>query len=148
MVLFKIWPEILKKAIITLQALRFKLNCLNQTCISLKSIMQLTKTIFPDSAIFIEKKRVENRLWRKSEFLWRKKNISSSRTSGRQIASRSIPATARASARQGGVGHMVECGIAANNALHRIRSALVPAAPGPLGRCGAGGGRQRNAARA
>ncbi len=35
--------------------------------------MQLTKTIFPDSAIFIEKKRVENRLWRKSEFLWRKK---------------------------------------------------------------------------
>ena len=65
-----------KKTIITLQALRFKLNCLNQTCISLKSIMQLTKTIFPDSAIFIEKKRVENRLWRKSEFSWRKKNMS------------------------------------------------------------------------
>jgi hypothetical protein len=59
-----------------LQALRFKLNCLNQTCISLKSITQFTRTIFPDSAIFIEKKRVENRLWRKSEFLWRKKNIS------------------------------------------------------------------------
>ncbi len=75
MVFFKIWPENLKKTIITLKALRFKLNCLNQTCISLKSIMQLTKTIFPDSAIFFEKKRVENRLWRKSEYLWRKKNI-------------------------------------------------------------------------
>jgi hypothetical protein len=43
----------------------------------LKSIMQLNMTIFPDSASFIEKKRVENRLWRKSEFLWREKNISS-----------------------------------------------------------------------
>ncbi len=31
--------------------------------------MKLTKTIFPDSAIFIEKKRVENRLWQKSEFI-------------------------------------------------------------------------------
>ena len=30
--------------------------------------MQLTKTIFLDSAAFIEKKRVENRLWRKSAF--------------------------------------------------------------------------------
>ncbi len=30
--------------------------------------------ISPDSASFVEKKRVENRLWRKSEFLWRKKN--------------------------------------------------------------------------
>jgi hypothetical protein len=68
MVFFKIWPENSKKTIITLQALRFKLNCLNQTYISLKSIMQLTKTIFPDSAIFIAKKRVENRFWRK---LWR-----------------------------------------------------------------------------
>ena len=64
----KFWPENLKKTIITLQALRFKLNCLNQTCLSLKSIMQLTKTIFPDSVIFIEKKRVENRVWRKSAF--------------------------------------------------------------------------------
>ncbi len=73
MVFFKFSGQILKKTIITLQALRFKLNCLNQTCISLKSIMQLTKTIFPDSAIFIEKKRVENQFWRKSEFLWRKK---------------------------------------------------------------------------
>ena len=32
--------------------------------------MQLTKKIFPDSAIFIEKKRVENRVRAKSEFLW------------------------------------------------------------------------------
>ncbi len=38
-----------------------------------KSTMQLTQTSFPDSATFIEKKRVENRLWRKSKFLWRKK---------------------------------------------------------------------------
>jgi hypothetical protein len=30
--------------------------------------MQLNKTIFSDSTIFIEKKRVENRLWRKSAF--------------------------------------------------------------------------------
>jgi hypothetical protein len=57
----------------SLQALRFKLNCLNQACISLKSTMQLTKTSFPDSAALIEKKRVKNRLWRKSKFLWRKK---------------------------------------------------------------------------
>ena len=53
---------ILKKTIITLQALRLKLNCLNQTSISSKSIMKLTKTIFWDSVTFIEKKRVENRL--------------------------------------------------------------------------------------
>jgi hypothetical protein len=74
MTFFKIWPENLKKPIITLQVLRFKLKCLNQTCLSLKSIMQLTMTISPDSASFIEKKRVENRLWRKSDFLWRKRN--------------------------------------------------------------------------
>jgi hypothetical protein len=59
MVFFKIWPENFKKTIITLLALRFKLNSLNQTCVSLKSRMQLAKTIFPDSATFIEKKRVE-----------------------------------------------------------------------------------------
>ena len=55
--------QILKKTIITLQVLIFKLNMLNQTCISPKSIMQHTKTIFSDSAIFIEKNRRENRLW-------------------------------------------------------------------------------------
>ena len=43
----------------TLQALRLKLKSLNQACISSKSIMQLTKTIFSDSDIFIEKKTVE-----------------------------------------------------------------------------------------
>ena len=32
--------------------------------------MQLTKTFFPNSAIFLEKKRVENWLWAKSDFLW------------------------------------------------------------------------------
>ena len=64
--------QILKKTIVTLQALRLKLNSLNQTCTSSKSIMQLAKTSFSDSVIFIEKKRVENRLWAKSEFLWAK----------------------------------------------------------------------------
>ena len=39
--------------------------------------MQLTKTIFSDSAIFIEKKAVENLLWGKGEFLWARKNTSS-----------------------------------------------------------------------
>ena len=68
----KIWPENIRKAIITLQELIFKLNMLNQTCISSKSIMQFTSTIFSDSAIFIEKLRVENRLWAKKEFLWKK----------------------------------------------------------------------------
>jgi hypothetical protein len=62
--------------------LRFKLQCLNQTCISLKSIMQLARTIFSDSATFIEKKRVENRLWPKSEFLWPKKITCWARKSG------------------------------------------------------------------
>ena len=73
MVFFKIWTENIKKTFTTLQALRFKLSHLNQTWISFKSIMHLTKTIFFDSAIFIEKKTVETRLWAKSEFLWAKK---------------------------------------------------------------------------
>ena len=68
--------QILKKAFIILQALRFKLNSLNQTCLSSKSIMHLTNTIFSDSAIFNEKKRIENWLWAKSEFLWAKKKAS------------------------------------------------------------------------
>ena len=59
MVFFKIWPENIEKAFITLQALRLKLNCLDQTCISPKSIMQLTKAISFDSVIFIKKKTVE-----------------------------------------------------------------------------------------
>ena len=63
----------LKKIVITLQILRFKQTCLSQSWISLKSIMQLTNTFFPNSAIFIEKKWVENRLWGKSAFLWGKK---------------------------------------------------------------------------
>jgi hypothetical protein len=37
--------QILKKTIITLQILRFKLKCLNQTCLSLKSIILLTMMI-------------------------------------------------------------------------------------------------------
>jgi hypothetical protein len=77
-----IWSEKIKNSIITPWALRFKLNSLNQTCTSLKSIMKSTKTIFLDSFIFIEKKRVENRLWRKSALYgekvkrWRKRNNS------------------------------------------------------------------------
>ena len=50
-------------------ALRFRLNCLNQTCTSSKSIMQNTKTICFDSAIFIEKKTVEIRLGKKIIFV-------------------------------------------------------------------------------
>ncbi len=61
MVFFKIRPENFEKTTITLQALSFKPNCLNQACISLKPILQITKTIFPDSATLIEEKRVENR---------------------------------------------------------------------------------------
>ena len=34
--------------------------------------MQLSKTIFSDSAIFLEKETVENQLWAKSKFLWAK----------------------------------------------------------------------------
>ena len=41
-------------------ALRFQLIGLLVTCIALKSTMQLTQTISPDSSIFIRKKRVEN----------------------------------------------------------------------------------------
>ena len=43
MVFLKIWPENFKKAFIILQALRFKLNSLDQTCISSKSLMQITQ---------------------------------------------------------------------------------------------------------
>ena len=38
--------------------------------------MELTKTIFQNSAIFIEKKWVENRLWGEGAFLWGKTNAS------------------------------------------------------------------------
>ena len=67
----------LKKTIITLQVLRLKLNSLNQTCTSSKSIMQLTKTTFSDSALFIEKETVENWLWAKVNF-WGQKDFFSS----------------------------------------------------------------------
>ena len=39
--------------------------------------MQLTKTIFQNFAILIEKKWVENQLWGKSVFLWGKRINSS-----------------------------------------------------------------------
>ena len=63
----------LKKIVITLQILRFKRNWLRHSWISSKSIMQLTKTFFSQSAIFIEKMWVENRLLGKSGFLWGEK---------------------------------------------------------------------------
>ena len=73
-VFFKTWPENIKEAFITLQTLRFTVNRVNQTCILLKSIMNLTRTgIFPNSAIFIEKKSAENWVWAKSKFLSAKK---------------------------------------------------------------------------
>ena len=68
-ILSKFWPEKIKKTVITLKALKFKLSCLSQTCILSKSIMQLMKTpFFSDSVDFIEKKWVENRLWEKVNF--------------------------------------------------------------------------------
>ncbi len=72
-VFYEIPGQILKKTVISLQALRFKLKCLDQSCISSKSSMQLAWTIFSDSATFNEKKRLENRLWPRSEFSWPKK---------------------------------------------------------------------------
>ena len=65
---FKFWPKKIRKSGITLQRLRFKQNCPSQSWISSKSIMQLTKSIFENSAI--EKKWVENQLWGKSGFSW------------------------------------------------------------------------------
>ena len=56
MIFFKFRPEKIKKSVITLKALRFKVNCLSQT-------------IFSNSAILIKKKWVESWLWGKSEFL-------------------------------------------------------------------------------
>jgi hypothetical protein len=43
--ILKFSGQILKKTIITLQALRFKLNCLNQAFLYLKSIMQLSRVL-------------------------------------------------------------------------------------------------------
>ena len=71
MVFFKIWPENIKKAFMTLQALRFELNCLLN--LSIVEIDNALTTIFSDSAIFIGEKRVENRLWAKRGFLWSRK---------------------------------------------------------------------------
>jgi hypothetical protein len=57
MMTFLIFAEMIS-IIITLQVLRLRLNSLNQTYLSLKSIMQLTRTTFHDSVAFM-KKRVE-----------------------------------------------------------------------------------------
>ena len=62
MLFFKFWPENIKKTIITLDVLRLKLNSLNETFTSSKSIVQLVKTKFSDAVISIEKKTVENQL--------------------------------------------------------------------------------------
>ena len=42
--------------------------------------MKLNKTTFPDSAIFTEKKRIENRLWAKKWIFVGKKNAPSHET--------------------------------------------------------------------
>ena len=68
-IFFKVWPKKIRKTVITLQILRFKRNWLSQSWISSKSIMELTKSLFQNSVIFIEKKWVENQLWGKSAFL-------------------------------------------------------------------------------
>ena len=73
MVFFEIWPENIKKAFKILQALKFKLNHPNQTCLSLKLIMQLTETIVSDSVIFIEKKKLKIGCGQKVNFV---KNVS------------------------------------------------------------------------
>ena len=72
MCLFKFWPKKDQKVIITLQGLRIKTNVINQTCFSLKSMMQYCKTTFPDSVIFNEKNLVENRSQWKMRFSWGK----------------------------------------------------------------------------
>jgi hypothetical protein len=43
-------------------------STLNQSWTSLKLMMQLTRTIFFNSTAFIEEKRANNLLWRKSAF--------------------------------------------------------------------------------
>ena len=50
-----------KKTVIPLEVFRYKLTVLVKSCISLESRMQLTKMIFPNSTIFIEKKKEEIR---------------------------------------------------------------------------------------
>jgi len=57
--------QFFQKVIITLQKMRIKTNLINQTCFSLKSMMQYSKTTFSESAIFSEKNLVENRVWPK-----------------------------------------------------------------------------------
>ena len=76
-IFFKFWPKKIRKTVITLQILRFKQNCLSQSWISSKSIMQLTKTIFQNFANFIEKEWLENRLWGKRGFCGGKELIHS-----------------------------------------------------------------------
>ena len=65
-IFFKFWPEKIKKtkikkALITLQALRLNLKCLFQLHI-FEIDNTVTKSISPNSAIFIENKKAENLL--------------------------------------------------------------------------------------
>ena len=119
MVFFKIWPENIKKAFITLQELTFKLNCLNQTCISLKSIMQLTTTFFSDSAIFIEKKDCRKSAVGKKRIFVGKKCIITPPVQAPTVGSRS--------------------GFAESSVPDLLRP-LAPALPGPAGSVPAGSG--------
>ena len=102
--------QILKKTFITLRTSRLKLNSLNQTGILSKSIMQLAKTTFSDSVMFIEKKRLENRLWAKSEFLWANKFIHHATGSGQGSVSVTVGPASEASGTEVAVKNLASVG--------------------------------------
>ena len=91
--------------------------------------MQLTKTFFPNSAIFIEKKWVENRLSGKSAFLWGKKNVSC------------CPTGTYFTTYQAAAVHYV-CSTACHQSLRGIATAVLPNRPADTeaGGSGAAGG--------
>jgi hypothetical protein len=65
---FEIWPEKNQELHHNSVGIEIQAEHAESILYLLKSIMQLTETIFSDSVIFIVKKREENRLWRKSAF--------------------------------------------------------------------------------
>jgi hypothetical protein len=76
MVFFKTLPDKFKNAIIYLQMLQLKLKAPGPPCISSKSIMQRSKMISLDSAIFIEgKKRWQMEIGEKAKKMVAKKLI-------------------------------------------------------------------------
>ena len=74
---FKFWPKKIRKTVIISDfadiEIQAKLN--SQSWISSKSIMQLTKTIFHNSAIFIEKKMGRKSIVEKVHFCGEKELI-------------------------------------------------------------------------